>query len=74
LLAGLDEAQRRWCAGLWATQVGWGGITRVAQITGLTRPTITRGQRELAQLARPPRRVRHRGAGRPRAEKKSRPW
>jgi len=47
VLAALDERNRRRFAGLWATHLGWGDIQRVAEITGLSRPTIARGRREL---------------------------
>jgi hypothetical protein len=71
LLATLDERSRRLVVGLLAQQFGRGGIVRLAQITGLSRDTIRRGQRELAQpnphLGS---RVRRRGGGRKRVEKK----
>lgn len=56
-------------------RVGAGGDRLLAQITGLDEKTIQRGRQELAgELAeRPQQRVRPPGAGRPRAEKKTRP-
>lgn len=39
----LNEAQRRWCAGQKAIELGWGGITRVQEVTGMSRPTIVKG-------------------------------
>src|SRR5262249_54758543 len=48
LVAILDEKSRRLVVGLLAKQQGRGGITRFARITGLSRDTIRRGQRELA--------------------------
>ena len=56
-------------------RVGAGGDRLLAQITGLDEKTIQRGRQELAgELAeRPQQRVRLPGAGRPRAEKKTRP-
>ena len=67
LISRLDEQQRRWFAALEATRLGHGGVQRLAEITGLDRHTIARGQRELAAgLAdRPIERVRRPGAGRP---------
>jgi hypothetical protein len=54
-----------------ASQCGHGGVTLLAQITGLSRTTILRGQRELAAGGSPGRdRIRRPGGGRPRLEKK----
>ena len=50
LVATLDEKSRRLVVGLLAKQHGRGGITRLARITGLSRDTIRRGQRELARI------------------------
>jgi len=73
-LSRLDEQQRRWYAAVESHRIGHGGDQLVAQITGLDPPTIQRGRRELtASLAeRPTDRVRVPGAGRLRAEKKTR--
>ena len=71
LLNMLDERSRRLVAALLADQHGHGGITLVAQITGLSRNTIRRGQQELAQPeASSPTRIRRPGGGRKRVEKK----
>jgi hypothetical protein len=74
LLSRLDEQQRRWSAALEASRLGHGGDQLVACITGLDVQTIRRGRRELASdlSERPPDRIRMPGAGRPRAEKKTR--
>jgi hypothetical protein len=54
-----------------AKQHGRGGITRFARITGLSRDTIRRGQRELAYPdPRAVGRIRRAGGGRQRVEKK----
>lgn len=79
LLVAADERTRRLLAGFLAQQHGRGGVTLLAQVTGLDRNTIARGQRELRHgRPRAKARVRQPGAGRPRAEKKvpalSRPW
>ena len=73
-LSRLDEQQRRWYAAIEANRLGHGGEQLVAQITGLEPHSIRRGRQELAvSLAeRPTDRVRVPGAGRPRAEKKTR--
>lgn len=71
LVATLDERCRRLVVGLLARRYGRGGIARLAQITGLSRDTIRRGQGELTQPApRPGSRIRRPGGGRKRVEKK----
>jgi hypothetical protein len=74
LLSRLDEQQRRWYAAIEANRRGHGGEQWVAQITGLDPHTIRRGRQELAVslTERPTDRVRVPGAGRPRAEQKTR--
>jgi len=69
----LDEQQRRWYAALEASRMGHGGLKKMCQITGLSEPTIRKGNRELEKdmQDRPKDRVRLPGAGRPRIEKKS---
>jgi hypothetical protein len=71
LVAASDERTRRLVAGFLALQHGRGGVIWLAQITGLHRNTVARGQRELQRgRAKAWRRVRRPGAGRPGAEKK----
>ena len=73
LLSRLDEQQRRWYVAVESQRVGAGGDRLLAQITGLDEKTIQRGRQELAgELASGAARVRLPGAGRPRAEKKTR--
>ena len=43
----LNESQKRWFAGVKSLELGRGGITAVAQSTGLSRTTITRGIEEV---------------------------
>ena len=66
----MDERRRRQWAAAEAREFGWGGVSLVARATGLSRPTITVGMRELDQ---PPKRrildaarVRRPGGGRKR--------
>lgn len=72
VFARLDEQQRRLVAGLLSKSVGWGGDTELSRITGLDPKTIKRGRDELDNGLKdcPPGRIRRRGAGRPRVEKK----
>jgi hypothetical protein len=70
--ATMDEKSRRRFVGLLATQQGWGGVQQMSQITGLSRTTILRGQREVERTAPSRRkRIRRRGGGRVRVEKKT---
>jgi hypothetical protein len=70
LRPGLDERMRRQWAAAEARELGWGGVTAVAEATGLSRVTITAGMQELKQparvRAREADRVRRPGAGRKR--------
>ena len=66
----LNERQRRLWAATEALAWGYGGITRVAEVTGLSRMTVRAGIRELRQQERQPQRmlaadrVRRPGGGR----------
>jgi Rhodopirellula transposase DDE domain len=68
LLPELDERRRRQWAAAEARELGWGGVSLVARATGLSRPTITAGLRELeqstTQRAAQAARVRRPGGGR----------
>lgn len=74
VLVGLDEKNRRRFVGLLALQWGRGGVTRLSEITGLSRTTIRRGRSEVQRHGRPSEddRVRVVGAGRPAIEKNTR--
>src|ERR1700738_5229796 len=67
----MNERMRRHWAACEAMTLQRGGVTLVAQATGLSRTTIWAGLRELRQPddvpapALPPERIRHAGAGRP---------
>ena len=69
----LDEQERRWYVALEARKLGHGGIKMMSKITGMSVPTIRRGQRELAEelTNRPKERVRQSGGGRKPVEKNS---
>ena len=69
LAAMLNEKDRRQFVGLLARQLGRGGVTIMAEVTGLNRNTIRRGQRELAD-SEFSERVRRKGGGRLSVEKK----
>lgn len=64
----MDERLRRQWAAAEARDLGWGGITAVAQATGMSRTTITAGLRELGlpeeERVREASRIRRPGGGR----------
>src|SRR5262245_19957053 len=65
----LDERQARLCAAERALALGWGGITRLARVTGLSRETVRKGIAEWRGAARvAPGRIRRPGGGRKRVE------
>lgn len=71
VLLALNEKSRRRFVGLLALQWGRGGVERLSEITGLSRPTIRRGREEVQKVERhiERSRVRQAGAGRPPVEK-----
>jgi transposase len=64
----LDERTRRLVAAAEASAIGRGGVTLVAQASGLSRGTVIRGIAELKTAPKPARgqRIRRKGAGRKR--------
>src|SRR5450432_92142 len=67
LIETLNEAQRRWLVGREALRCGRGGIQRMVETSGLSKPTILKGIRELSgkgKLVAEKGRVRKAGAGR----------
>lgn len=61
----LNERQRRIYAATEAVNLGYGGVTLVNQVCGLSRVTITKGIAELNNKEVPVNRIRRVGAGRP---------
>jgi transposase len=67
----MDERMRRQWAAIEAGSLGWGGVSAVAQATGLARNTIKTGMREVEHRAAHPNevvedRIRRQGGGRKR--------
>ena len=67
----LDERQRRLLAAAEARSIGRGGVSRVARIVGLSRPTIIRGVKELESTNVLGDRVRRAGGGRKKTQDKN---
>ena len=69
VLGALNESQARWYVAREALARGRGGLKAMYELTGMSRPTILKGIRELRQQKELPReRVRQLGAGRKRLE------
>ncbi|EQD74085.1 Rhodopirellula transposase family protein [mine drainage metagenome] len=66
ILPHLDERQRRLLLAAEAKVLGRGGVSRVAAVAGVSRPTIRKGLAELARPALAAGRVRRVGGGRKR--------
>ena len=71
-LSGADEVQARRFAGAIALEIGWGGITKVEELTGMSHSTIRKGIDELktSDKLQPPERLRAPGGGRKKVEEK----
>lgn len=69
-LSGADEVQARRFAGAIALEIGWGGISKVEKLTGMSHSTIKKGMEELekSEILEPPERLRAKGGGRKKAE------
>lgn len=66
----LDEKQRRLYAGLEAAKLGHGGDRRIAEFLGFDVHTVAKGRRELFESPVDRNRIRTKGGGRKRVEKK----
>jgi hypothetical protein len=73
-LSTLNESQKRWFLGREALLLGHGGIKKMCDLTGVTKPTVIRGIKELkSELYKEiseQDRIRQKGGGRKRIEEK----
>lgn len=62
----LNESQKRWSAGIKSLEIGYGGVSKVSQATGLSRTTITQGLKDIKskKIESAPDRIRSKGGGR----------
>lgn len=69
-ISGADEVQARRFAGAIALEIGWGGISKVEELTGMSHSTIIKGIEELkkSEKLEPPERLRAHGGGRKKVE------
>ena len=69
----LNEAQARWFVAREAMILGHGGIKKMCELTGLSRPTVIKGIKELKAKGQLPigERIRQPGAGRKKIEKRN---
>lgn len=67
-----DPVQARRFAAAKALEIGWGGVSKVSSITGLSRTTINKGIQELEsdEELKKPEKLRNPGGGRKKAENK----
>jgi len=74
-ISGADEVQARRFAGAIALEMGWGGISKVEGLTGMSHSTISKGIEELktSEKLEQPERLRASGGGRKKIEIK-RSW
>ena len=64
LLPALNEKQKRLLVGAEASELGYGGISFLSNITGMSRNTIARGIREIEHGDEDATRIRNKGSGR----------
>ena len=71
-LKGADEVQARRFAAAMALGIGWGGISRIVELTGMSHSTIERGIKEIQDEKRieKPEKLRADGGGRKKVELK----
>ena len=71
-LKGADEVQARRFAAAMALGIGWGGISRIVELTGMSHSTIEKGIREIQDQERieKPEKLRADGGGRKKVELK----
>jgi transposase len=71
-IAAADEVQARRFAAAKALELGWGGISKVSELTGMSMDTIRKGISELESddVLERPQRLREPGAGRKKVEDK----
>ena len=66
-----NEVQRRRIAGVKAIEIGWGGISRVCELTGMSSHTVQKGINEVrANKKESPLKLRKSGGGRKRLKEK----
>ncbi len=68
ILPHLNEKQRRLVLAAEARSLGYGGVSQVARVTGISRPTLHQGLRELESDEEPKPGIRRAGGGRKRVE------
>ena len=64
ILPELNEKQKRLLVAVEALELGYGGVSTIANITGISRPTIIRGIKDLNSNNDSSKRIRNNGAGR----------
>ena len=70
-LSECNEVQRRRFAGVKAIQIGWGGISRVCEITGMSSHTVQKGINEIRNKKKLSTKLRKKGGGRKKIAEKN---
>ncbi len=72
VIKGADEVQARRFAAAMALDIGWGGVSRIAELTGMSHSTIEKGTREIQEkeIVEKPGKLRAEGGGRKKVELK----
>ena len=63
-LSECNEVQRRRLSGVRALEIGWGGVSRVCELTGMSHHTVRKGITEIKEKKGPSARLRKEGGGR----------
>jgi len=71
-ISNLNKVEKRRYAGFLAFDLGWGGISRVSELSGMSRSTIRKGQKEIEfdDISKPLNRLRKKGGGRKKIKEK----
>jgi len=72
-ISNLNEVERRRYAGIIALEIGWGGVSRINELSGMSRSTIKKGMKEVEfkDLSKPLKRLRKVGGGRKKIKNKN---
>ena len=72
VIKGADEVQARRFAAAMALDIGWGGVSRIVELTGMSHSTIEKGIREIREkeTVEKPEKLRAEGGGRKKVELK----
>jgi hypothetical protein len=72
-ISNLNEVERRRYAGFLAFDLGWGGVSKISELTGMSRSTIQKGKKEIefSDISKSITRLRKKGGGRKKIKEKN---